>query len=72
MSILLLQRPSNSLVEGLDGLLALLGDVSKNGMYHLALVEPFLALYDILRGNTTLGKIDVTLEFVVRNFLGSC
>ena len=60
VAVLLLQGPANGLVQSLDGLLDLLGDVSEDRVDHLALVEPFLALDDILGRDTTLGKIDVS------------
>jgi len=60
MAVLLQQRPTNRLVQGLNRLLALFGDMPEDGMHHLALVESFLAFYDILGGNTPLGKIDIS------------
>ena len=60
MAVLLLQRPANSLVESLDGFLGFLSDVAEDGMNHLALVEAFLALDDILSGNAALGEINVS------------
>jgi hypothetical protein len=47
MSVFLVQRPGNALVQVLDGVLGLFGNMSHDRMYHLALVVPFLALDDI-------------------------
>ena len=60
VAVFLHQRPADLLVEALNGLLGLLGDMSEDGVDHLGLVEALLALDDIFWGNTTLGKINVT------------
>lgn len=64
MSVLLVQRPSDMLVELLDGGVGLLGDVAHNGMHHLRLVVPFFALDNILGRDTAFAKIDVAFVLV--------
>jgi hypothetical protein len=64
VSVLLVERPADALVDLLDGDLGLLGDVAHDAVHHLRLVVPFLALNDILRRHTTLRQIDVALVLV--------
>ena len=52
VAILLVERPCYALVEGLNGSVGLLGDVSHDRVHHLALVVSLLALDDILRRHT--------------------
>lgn len=47
MSVFLVQRPADRLVEVLDRMLGLFGNMSHDRMYHLALVVTFLALDNI-------------------------
>jgi len=47
MSVLLVQRPANLLVEIFNRVLGFFGNVSHNRVYHLALVISLLALDDI-------------------------
>lgn len=49
MSVFLIQGPSDLLVKLFDRGLCLLGNVTHNRVYRLALVIPFLTLSDILR-----------------------
>ena len=60
MTVLLVQGPGYALVQRLNGCVDLFGDVAHDGVDHLAFVVSLLAFDDILGGNTTLGKIDVT------------
>jgi hypothetical protein len=64
MAVSLVQGPSNSLVKALNGDGDLLGNVSHDGVDHLALVVSLLALNDILGGDSSLGKIDVTWPII--------
>lgn len=60
MSVLLVQWPPNLLVQVFDGMVRLFGNVSHDRVNHLALVIPFLALYDILGRNSSLREIDIS------------
>lgn len=60
VAVFLVQRPSDSLVEGLEGGLGGLCDVAHDRVHGLALVVTLLTLDNILGGDTALGKIDVT------------
>lgn len=60
VAVFLVQRPSDGLVEGLEGGLSGLCDMAHDRVHSLALVVTLLALDDILGGDTTLGKIDIT------------
>lgn len=64
VSVLLVERPANVLVEVLDRCAGLLGDVAHDGVHHLGLVVPLLALDDILGRYTALRQIDITLVLV--------
>lgn len=48
VAVFLHQRPADRLVELLNRLLRLLGDVSQDRVHHLALVESLFTLDDIL------------------------
>ena len=54
MSVFLVQGPADLLVELLDWRLGLLGNVTHNGVYHLALVIALLALDDIFWRDSSL------------------
>lgn len=60
VAVFLVQRPGNSLVQGLNWCLCLFGDMSHNQMYGLALVVSFFALDHVFGGHTSLRKINVT------------
>ena len=47
MTVFLIQRPANLLVQVFDRVLGLLGNMSHNRMYHLALVVSLFALDNI-------------------------
>lgn len=64
VSVLLVQWPSNVLVEFLNWHSDLLCDVAHNAVDHLALVVPLLALDDILWADSALGQINVALLLV--------
>jgi hypothetical protein len=64
VSVFLVQRPADALVDLLDGCLGLLGDVSHNAVYHLRLVVPLLTLDNVLGRHTTLGQINVAFVLV--------
>lgn len=53
MTIFAVQRPGYALVQRLDGSLGLFGNVSHDGVDHLALVVALLTLDDILGRNTS-------------------
>lgn len=64
MSVLLVQRPPNILVQLLDGCVGLLRHMTHDRVHHLALVVPFLTLDNILGRNSSLRQIDVALFLV--------
>jgi len=72
MAIFLVQRPADGLVEILDGGLGLLGDMAHDGVHHLALVVSLFAFYDILSGDSALGKINVSYHRIYPGQLLYC
>lgn len=62
MTIFLVQRPADGLVEILDGGFGRLCDMTHDGVHGFALVVALFALDDILGRDTTLGKINITFK----------
>lgn len=60
VSVLLHQRPRYTLIEGLNGCLGFLGDMSHDRVNHFTFVVPLLTLHDILGANPALRKIDIS------------
>lgn len=62
MAIFLVQRPSDVLVEILDGGFGRLCDMTHDRMDGFALVVALLTLDDILGRDTALGEINITFR----------
>lgn len=62
VTVFLVQRPADGLVEGLEGGLSRLCDMAHDRVHGLALVVTLLTLDHILGGDTALGKIDITFR----------
>src|SRR5438046_3067118 len=60
MAVSLVQWPSYALIQRLDWGNCLLGNVSHDGMHHLALIVSLLTLDDIFWGYPALRKIDLS------------
>ena len=72
VAVFLVERPCDRLVEVLDRGKGLLGHVSHDRVYHLALVVPLLALDDILWRHPALREIDVACDRNVSTSVVSC
>jgi hypothetical protein len=62
MTVFLVKRPADGLVEGLQGGLSSLCDMAHDRVHSLALVVTLFALDHIFGGDTALGKIDITFR----------
>jgi hypothetical protein len=60
VAVFAVQGPRDLLVESLKRGLGRLGDVAHDGVHGLALVVSLLTLNHVLRGDTALGKIDIS------------